>query len=275
MSEELKSNALLDSHVVEQGQECEDTEMDGLYSAAVAILQQKVFDALDKEGADAALSALEDFYSQYDIVKGFQYYALKVSFLIKLLSSTNDVDQINAIGFDSVIEEIESLISIMEKDESADSEVASSLISDFKDDLEQMKQKLEFVKDFNYVNEQIQKLRDPKKVMMGSKIEDAEKAFSLWDEFYERNELEKDDDYYQMVTQIYNSLFYALTIHQNELQKLPVTQFSHYCCDAKGCAIKAVKLCEDEDKEEWLALQKRIGEQVEELKKLCEQIWNR
>ena len=270
MSEELQSKALLDSHVVEQGQENEDTEMDGLYSAAVAILQQKVFDAFDKEGADAALSTLEDFYSQYDIVKGFQYYALKVSFLIKLLSSTNDVDQINAIGFDSVIEEIEGIISVMEKDENADSDSASSLINDFKDGLEQMKQKLELVKDFNHVNEQIQKLRDPKKVMMGSKIEDAEKAFSLWDDFYERNELEKDDDYYQQVTQIYNSLFYALSIHQNELKKLPVTQFSHYSFDAKECAIKAVKLCEDEDKEEWLALKERIGEQVNELKEMLE-----
>ena len=268
MSEELQSKALLDSQVVEQGQENEETEMDGLYSAAVAILQQKAFDALDKEGADAALSTLEDFFSQYDIVKGFQYYALKVSFLIKLLSSTNDVDQINTIGFDSVIEDIEGIISVMEKDENADSDSASSLISDFKDDLEQIKQKLEFVKDFNHVNEQIQELRDPKKIIMGSKIEDAEKVFSLWDEFYERNELEKDDDYYQMVTQIYNSLFYALTIHQNELQKLPVTQFSHYCFDAKACAIKSVKFCEDEGKDEWLALKERIGEQIKELRNL-------
>ena len=268
MSEELKTNALLDSQVVEQGQECEDTEMEGLYSAAVAILQQKAFDAFDKEGVDAALSTLEDFYSQYNIVKGFQYYALKVTFLIKFLSSTNDVEQINAIGFDSVIEEIEGIVSVMEKDENADSDSASSLISDFKDDLKQIKQKLEFVKDFNHVNEQIQELRAPEKIMNGSKIEDAKKAFSLWDEFYERKELEKDDDYYQMVTQIYNSLFYALTIHQNELQKLLVTQFTHYCFDAKACAIKAVKLCEDEDKDEWLALQERIGEQIEELRGL-------
>jgi|GEM_PF-508779 len=268
MSDELKSNTLLDSQVVEQGQDCEDTEIDGLYAAAVAILQQKTFDALDREGANAALSTLEDFYSQYEIVKGFQYYALKVSFLIKLLSSANEVEQINAIDSDSIIEEIESIISVLENDENADSDAASSLIRDFKDDLKQMKLKLEFVKDFNHVNEQIQELRDPKKIMMGSKVEDTEKAFSLWDDFYERNELEKNDDYYQLVTQIYNSLFYALTIHQNELKKLPVTQFSHYCFDAKECAIKAVKLCEDEDKSEWLALQERIGEQVEELKKL-------
>lgn len=41
MGEELKPNALLDSQVVEQGKNCEDTEMDGLYSAAVAMFTIK------------------------------------------------------------------------------------------------------------------------------------------------------------------------------------------------------------------------------------------
>lgn len=271
MSEETKSNALLDSQSVEQGQECEDTEVAGLYFAAVAILRQKAFDALDKEGIDAAVSTVEDFYSQYDIVKGFHYYAMKVSLLIKFLSS--EVGRIDVTDFESIIEEIESLISVLEKDENAGSGSVPSLVSDFKDDLEKLKHRLEIVKDFNHVQEQIQELRDPKKIITGSKVEDAEKAFSLWDEFYERNGFELDDEYLHFATGIYNSLFYALTIHQNELKTLPDTELSHYCFDAKDRATQAVEHCEDEDKKEgWLALKGRIGEQVEELKKLREQL---
>lgn len=63
--------------------------------------------------------------------------------------------------------------------------------------------------------------------------------------------------------------FYALTIHKNELESLSESQLSHYSYAAKSCIANAIKYCEHEDrKDEWLALQERISEQVEKLKKL-------
>ena len=84
--------------------------------------------------------------------------------------------------------------------------------------------------------------------------------------------LDVDDACFKKAASIYNALFYALTIHKDELKKLPESQLSHYFYTAKGSIANAIKYCEHEDsKDEWFALQKRIGEQVEELKKLREE----
>lgn len=82
-------------------------------------------------------------------------------------------------------------------------------------------------------------------------------------------EMNVDDAYFEKTASIYNALFYAWTIHKDELKNLPESQLSHYFYTAKSSIANAIKYCEHEDsKDEWLALQERIGEQVEELKKL-------
>lgn len=56
------------------------------------------------------------------------------------------------------------------------------------------------------------------------------------------------------------------------MESLSESQLSHYSYAAKSCVANAIKYCEHEDsKDEWLALQERISEQVEELKKLHEE----
>ena len=80
MSKDLKQAALLESQT-ELEQENEDTGEVGLYSAAVAILQEKTFEPLDNEWLDEALSVLDKFYTQYEVVKGFQYNSLKASLI--------------------------------------------------------------------------------------------------------------------------------------------------------------------------------------------------
>ena len=87
------------------------------------------------------------------------------------------------------------------------------------------------------MDEKIQELRTPEKIITDSRVNDAKKALALWDDFYKRNEMDVDDAYFEKAASIYNALFYALTVH----------------------------------KDEWLALQERISEQVEELKKLHEE----
>ena len=112
------------------------------------------------------------------------------------------------------------------------------------------------------MDEKIQELRTPEKIITDSKVNDAKKALALWDDFYKRNERDIDDAYFEKAASIYNAFFYALTIHKNELESLSESQL-------KCCIANAIKYCEHEDsKDEWLALQERISEQVEELKKL-------
>ena len=79
--------------------------------------------------------------------------------------------------------------------------------------------------------------------------------------------LDVDDAYFKKAASIYNALFYALTIHKDELKNLSESQLSHHSYAAKSSIANAIKYCEYEDsKDEWLALQERISEQVEELK---------
>ena len=84
--------------------------------------------------------------------------------------------------------------------------------------------------------------------------------------------MDVDDAYFEKAASIYNALFHALTIHKNELESLSESQLSHYSYAVKSCIANAIKYCEHEDsKDEWLALQECISEQVEELKKLHEE----
>ena len=95
MSKDLKQETLLESQA-ELEQENEETEEGCLYSAAVAILQEKTFETLDNEGLDEALSVLDKFYTQYEVVKGFQYNSLKASLILKGLNAMNSIGRRDA-----------------------------------------------------------------------------------------------------------------------------------------------------------------------------------
>lgn len=104
------------------------------------------------------------------------------------------------------------------------------------------------------MDEKIQELRTPEKIITDSKVNDAKKALALWDDFYKRNERDIDDAYFEKAASIYNAFFYALTIHKNELESLSESQLSHYSYAAKSSIANAIKYCEHEDsKDEWLA----------------------
>lgn len=249
-----------------------ETEEECLYSAAVAILQEKAFETLDNEGLDEALSVLDKFYTQYEIVKGFQYNSLKASLILKGLNAMNSIGELSSIDANAAQADITELISLIENEEDVDADYLSSLIETYKEELELLKAKFAFVHDFNEVDEKIQELRTPEKIITDSKVNDAKKALALWDDFYKRNERDIDDAYFEKTASIYNALFYALTIHKDELKNLPESQLSHYSYAAKSSIANAIKYCEHEDsKDEWLALKERIGEQIEELKKLHEE----
>lgn len=183
----------------------------------------------------------------------------------------NSIGELSSIDANAAQAEITELISLIENEEDvdADADYLSSLLETYKDELELLKAKFAFVHDFNEVDEKIQELCTPEKMITDSKVNDAKKALALWDDFYKKNEMDVDDAYFEKAASIYNALFYALTIHKNELESLSESQLSHYSYAAKSCIANAIKYCEHEDsKDEWLALQERISEQVEELKKL-------
>ena len=110
MSKDLKQETLLESQA-ELEQENEETEEGCLYSAAVAILQEKTFETLDNEGLDEALNVLDKFYTQYEVVKGFQYNSLKASLILKGLNALNrGLSSIDANAAQADITELISLI---------------------------------------------------------------------------------------------------------------------------------------------------------------------
>lgn len=260
MSKDLKQEALLESQT-ELEQENEDTGEVGLYSAAVAILQEKTFETLDNEGLEEALSVLDKFYTQYEVVQGFHYNSLKASFILKGLNAMNSIVELSSNDANATQTEITELISLIEKEEDVDADYLSSLLETYKDELELLKAKFAFVHDFNEVDGNIQELRTPEKIITDSKVNDAKKTLALWDDFYKRNEMDVDDAYFEKAASIYNAFFYALTIHKNELESLSESQLSHYSYVAKSSIANAIKYCEHEDsKDEWFALQKRIGD---------------
>ena len=224
MSKDLKQETLLESHEVLE-QKNEETEEGCLYSAAVAILSEKAFETLDNEGLDEVLSVLDKFYTQYEVVKGFQYNSLKASLILKGLNAMNSIGELSSIDANAAQAEITELISLIEKEEDVDADYLSSLLETYKDELELLKAKFAFVHDFNEVDENIQELRTPEKIITDSKVNDVKKTLTLWNDFYKRNEMDVDDTYFEKAASIYNALFYALTIHKNELESLPESQF--------------------------------------------------
>mgnify|MGYP003533922075 FL=1 len=112
MSKDLKQETLLESQA-ELEQENEETEERCLYSAAVAILQEKTFETLDNEGLDEALNVLDKFYTQYEVVKGFQYNSLKASLILKGLNALNSIGGLSSIDANAAQTDITELISLI------------------------------------------------------------------------------------------------------------------------------------------------------------------
>lgn len=173
----------------------------------------------------------------------------------------NSIGELSSNDANATQTEITELISLIEKEEDVDADYLSSLLETYKDELELLKAKFSFVYDFNEVDENIQELCTPEKIITDSKVNDAKKTLTLWNDFYKRNEMDVDDAYFEKAASIYNAFFYALTIHKNELESLSESQLSHYSYAAKSSIANAIKYCEHEDsKDEWLAMQKRIGD---------------
>lgn len=112
MSKDLKQETLLESQA-ELEQENEETEEGCLYSAAVTILQEKTFETLDNEGLDEALNVLDKFYTQYEVVKGFQYNSLKASLILKGLNALNSIGGLSSIDANAAQADITELISLI------------------------------------------------------------------------------------------------------------------------------------------------------------------
>lgn len=117
--------------------------------------------------------------------------------------------------------------------------------------------------------QRIEELRDPDNVVLGTKIQDIDEAFSLLEVF--RGDYLGEDGYWYFKTRVYNALFAALTRWPDELNALTNKQLADYYTDAEKSAAKNVELWDDEDvegKEIPKAQYDRILEQIEEVKGL-------
>lgn len=100
----------------------------------------------------------------------------------------NSIGELSSNDANATQTEITELISLIEKEEDVDADYLSSLLETYKDEFELLKAKFSFVYDFNEVDENIQELCTPEKIITDSKVNDAKKTLTLWNDFYKRNE---------------------------------------------------------------------------------------
>ncbi len=214
---------------------------------------------------EGALRILDSYYKRYDVERDYWYQNWKADIKIAQFRDVGDRPVSADLKLKNEIGNI-ILSCTGRKDES------KKATKELKEMFEEAKSYVSFDREFNSFTDKIQELREPEHVQYGSKIKDIEKAFSLLDEFYNknkrRNELEGWFVPYFKV-QIYNALFAALAKRPQELKSLTDSQLSAYFADAEESAVKALENCADaEDKSSEEFYYARIPEQIEELKQL-------
>lgn len=216
----------------------------------------------DYEGARRILNS---YYNRYDVKCDYWYQNWEADIKI---AQFRDVGE-RPVSEDLKLKiEISNMILSLTGREDESKEATKELNEMF----DEAKSYVSFARDFNSFSDKIEELREPEHVQCGSKIKDIEKAFSLLDEFYNKNKRHNELEgwfvpYFKV--QIYNALFAALAKRPQELKSLTDSQLSGYFADAEDNVVKALENCADEEdksKEEFFYV--RIPEQIEELKQL-------
>ena len=212
---------------------------------------------------DGAFRILKNYYARYDVAYDYWYQNWKADITI---AKFRDVSERPASEDLKLKIEIGNMILSCKgrKDESKEA------TKELEDMFDEAKCFVAYAREFNSVNEEIQELREPESIKYGSKVKDIEKAFSLLGNFKNKHRDEFGDEFlFYFKAQIYNGLFAALAKRPQELDSLTNSQLTSYFADAVECAKKALEMCdEDEDKSDVEFYQKRISEQINELKQI-------
>lgn len=232
---------------------------------------KKLCDGIEalKEESDyaGALKMLNDYYNRFQVDLDYFYFYLKAGIL---LAKYDDTGRSPESDFNSKIE-IDKAIKACDKYGDKDDE---PLTMELKDKFESIKLRVSYWRKMESLRVEVDKLRDPKHVVTTSKVNDVLKAFELVDKFWKEESTAEDgsvyniDFFYLFKARVYNAFLFYLAEDKQELEALSDEQLSDYFAGATDCADKVLAFCELDDKSDEEFLNRRILEQIEELKQL-------
>lgn len=232
---------------------------------------KKLCDGIEtlKEESDyaGALKMLNDYYNRFQVDLDYFYFYLKAGIL---LAKYDDTGRSPESDFNCKIE-LDKAIKACDKYGDKDDE---PLTMELKDKYESTKLRVSYWRKMTSLQEEVDTLRDPKHIVTTSKVNDVLKAFELVDNFWKKESTAEDgsvyniDFFYLFKARVYNAFLFYLAEDKQELEALSDEQLSDYFAGATDCADKVLAFCELDDKSDEEFLNRRIPEQIEELKQL-------
>lgn len=232
---------------------------------------KKLCDGIEalKEESDyaGALKMLSDYYNRFQVDFDYFYFYLKAGIL---LAKYDDTGRSPESDFNCKIE-IDKAIKACDKYGDKDDE---PLTMELKDKYESTKLRVSYWRKMTSLQEEVDTLRNPKHIVTTSKVNDVLKAFELVDNFWKKESTAEDgsvyniDFFYLFKARVYNAFLFYLAEDKQELEALSDEQLSDYFAGATDCADKVLAFCELDDKSDEEFLNRRIPEQIEELKQL-------
>ena len=226
-------------------------------------------ESLKEEGNYAgALKMLHDYYRRFQVDLDYFYFYLKADIL---LAKYDDPGRSPESDF-SCKTEVDKAIEACEKYGDEDEELLMTI--ELQDKFESTKLKVSYWRKMKSLQDEIDALRDPEHVVTTSKVNDVLKAFKLVDNFWKEESTAEDgsvyniDFFYLFKARIYNAFFFYLAENKQELDALSDEQLSEFFVGATDCADKVLAFSECDDKTDEEFLNRRIPEQIEELKQL-------
>lgn len=226
-------------------------------------------ESLKEEGNYAgALKMLHDYYRRFQVDLDYFYFYLKAGIL---LAKYDDLGRSPESDF-SCKTEVDKAIEACEKYGDEDEELLMTI--ELQDKFESTKLKVSYWRKMKSLQDEIDALRDPEHVVTTSKVNDVLKAFKLVDNFWKEESTAEDgsvyniDFFYLFKARIYNAFFFYLAENKQELDALSDEQLSEFFVGATDCADKVLAFSECDDKTDEEFLNRRIPEQIEELKQL-------
>ena len=228
-----------------------------------------VMESLKEESNYAgALNMLHDYYRRFQVNLDYLYFYLKAGIL---LAEYDDLGRSPESDF-SCKTEVDKAIQACDKYGDEDEELLMTI--ELQDKFESTKLKVSYWRKMYSIQDEIDALRDPEHVVTTSKVNDVLKALELVDNFWKEESTAEDgsvyniDFLYLFKARIYNAFFFYLAENKQELDALSDEQLSEFFVGATDCADKVLAFSECDDKTDEEFLNRRIPEQIEELKQL-------
>lgn len=226
-------------------------------------------EALKEESNYAgALNMLHGYYRRFQVNLDYLYFYLKAGIL---LAEYDDLGRSPESDF-SCKTEVDKAIQACDKYGDEDEELLMTI--ELQDKFESTKLKVSYWRKMYSIQDEIDALRDPEHVVTTSKVNDVLKALELVDNFWKEESTAEDgsvyniDFLYLFKARIYNAFFFYLAENKQELDALSDEQLSEFFVGATDCADKVLAFSECDDKTDEEFLNRRIPEQIEELKQL-------